>query len=274
MLITDAQAIAAMKAGKAELSCGYVCDLEDAPGVTPEGERYDSIQRNIRGNHVALVAQGRAGKEVRVRVDSAAMVVDAEPGTPACDDVAKVGGAVVASSSTSESESGANVIKLKLDSAEFEVDEKVANAVNAALAKAKADTEAQTARADAAVADAKAARDELAAAPAKIKAQVETRSALETNARKVLGAEAKLDGLSDGEVMKAAAEKFHGKKFDGKGDAYVAAMFDIALENAGRPSAVDAARAGTAPARADSAAPSLADAQAKYFAAQRDAWKK
>ena len=30
-----------------ELSCGYQTDLEETSGVTPEGEHYDAIQRNI-----------------------------------------------------------------------------------------------------------------------------------------------------------------------------------------------------------------------------------
>ena len=37
-----------------ELSCGYYCDLDETPGEY-EGQRYDARQRNIRGNHLALV---------------------------------------------------------------------------------------------------------------------------------------------------------------------------------------------------------------------------
>lgn len=44
-----------------ELSCGYTLDLDMTEGVTPEGEHYDAIQRNIRYNHLAVVARGRAG---------------------------------------------------------------------------------------------------------------------------------------------------------------------------------------------------------------------
>ncbi len=51
--------------GKKELSAGYRCIYEKASGVF-NGEHYDYIQRNIRGNHLALVAQGRMGPEVAV----------------------------------------------------------------------------------------------------------------------------------------------------------------------------------------------------------------
>lgn len=51
--------------GKKELSLGYRCIYEFATGVY-DGQHYDAIQRNIRGNHLALVKEGRMGKEVAV----------------------------------------------------------------------------------------------------------------------------------------------------------------------------------------------------------------
>jgi len=44
-----------------ELSCGYKLDLDETPGITPDGQHYDAIQRNIRYNHLAIVPKGRAG---------------------------------------------------------------------------------------------------------------------------------------------------------------------------------------------------------------------
>jgi len=74
MLVTDAELIAKLEGGKArEISCGYTCDLEESAGEF-DGERYDAIQRNIRGNHVAIVERGRAGPEARVRMDAAVEV--------------------------------------------------------------------------------------------------------------------------------------------------------------------------------------------------------
>lgn len=51
--------------GKDELSCGYRCIYEKASGVF-EGQSYDYIQRKIRGNHLALVGEGRMGADVAV----------------------------------------------------------------------------------------------------------------------------------------------------------------------------------------------------------------
>lgn len=70
LMITDASAIEALDAGKSELSCGYTADLVQEAGVW-QGQPYDAIQRNIRGNHVALVDAGRAGPACSVRMDAA-----------------------------------------------------------------------------------------------------------------------------------------------------------------------------------------------------------
>ena len=51
--------------GKKELSCGYRCTYEVKSGVF-DGEKYDIIQRNMRGNHLATVDEGRMGPEVSV----------------------------------------------------------------------------------------------------------------------------------------------------------------------------------------------------------------
>lgn len=56
---------ALIEAGKRELSAGYQCAYELVSGVW-EGQRYDAVQRNIRGNHLALVNEGRMGPDVAV----------------------------------------------------------------------------------------------------------------------------------------------------------------------------------------------------------------
>ena len=70
LMITDADAIAALDAGRSELSCGYTADVVIEPG-TWQGQRYDAKQTNIRGNHVALVDAGRAGPTCSIRMDAA-----------------------------------------------------------------------------------------------------------------------------------------------------------------------------------------------------------
>ena len=59
-----------------ELSCAYRYDPDFTPGQH-EGVAYDFIMRNIRGNHVALVEEGRAGPDVVV-ADAALWGEDAE----------------------------------------------------------------------------------------------------------------------------------------------------------------------------------------------------
>jgi len=64
--VWDGDAISRIEAGEQkEISCGYHYDPDMTPG-THEGQRYDGVMRNIHGNHVALVKEGRAGADVAV----------------------------------------------------------------------------------------------------------------------------------------------------------------------------------------------------------------
>lgn len=60
LIIYDAIMQSEIESGKRDVSCGY----EYIKEITGNGE---FIQRNIRGNHVAIVDNGRAGKAVRIR---------------------------------------------------------------------------------------------------------------------------------------------------------------------------------------------------------------
>lgn len=51
--------------GKKELSVGYRCRYEKSSGKF-DGQSYDFVMRDIRGNHLALVGDGRMGAEVAV----------------------------------------------------------------------------------------------------------------------------------------------------------------------------------------------------------------
>ncbi len=55
-----------INSGKTELSPAYRCDYEFTSGVF-DGQAYDAVQRNIRGNHLALVDKGRTGPDVAVQ---------------------------------------------------------------------------------------------------------------------------------------------------------------------------------------------------------------
>ena len=64
-----------IESGKKELSWGYRCNYDFTPGKL-NGESYDVVQRNIRGNHLASVDEGRMGPEVAVLDQKDIMVND------------------------------------------------------------------------------------------------------------------------------------------------------------------------------------------------------
>ena len=74
LYIKEEGAIKAVRGGHVKhISLGYKVDYDATPGTTPEGQRYDGVQRNIRGNHVALLPIGvnpRGGAECVLRLDS------------------------------------------------------------------------------------------------------------------------------------------------------------------------------------------------------------
>jgi hypothetical protein len=70
LTIIDSKAIKAIEDGTSkELSAGYTCTIDMTGGLF-DGIAYDGVMRNIQGNHVALVHEGRAGHDVKV-ADSA-----------------------------------------------------------------------------------------------------------------------------------------------------------------------------------------------------------
>lgn len=273
MIITDAETIADIESGKAELSCGYRADIDLTPG-TANGERYDAIQKNVRGNHVAIVDRARAGRSARIRLDKG----DAE----------MIGGPV-----------RERLMKIKING----VDVEVADDVAAHIIRERADSEArlanekhnhdetrkafekQTAKLDAATETAtKAEKARLDAAdPKAFNARVEQRVTLLTGARAVLGDSVKLDG-DDKAVRALVLAKLcpPETKLDGKSDAYLEARFDIELEkflktNPGLDDARRAVEGGTRndgeQVRDDSA--DVEDAARKRMAkANNEAWKR
>lgn len=221
-----------------QISVGYDCDLEMTAGVTPEGEHYDCIQRNIRGNHVALVPDARAGAEAAIRMD-AAIADDTLTHKDSNMDTAQL--------TAKLTEALENVAKLsaRVDSQATEITD-LKNKVGTLTtdnAKLAAERDEHKDRADKAD---KARTDAVAANPAKVKARV----ALEGQARKILGKrcdsvdgktpEVNLDALLDRDVQLAVIK--HVTNVDcmaslaGKDDAYitayVSARYDAAIERA------------------------------------------
>ena len=191
-----------------ELSLGYETELEETPGVTPEGEHYDAIQRNIRYNHLAIVPRGRAGN-ARLNMDGNQSIEEVE------------------TMST----------KIKMDNGiEYEVPAEVKVAYDAMVEKAdatKKDLDAMTAKFDSATAEIEKLKADAEKQEADFKAKfdeaVKTTIELRSIAQKH-GIE-KADEMSNDEIKKAVVAKVHPKlNLDGKSAEYIAVAFDLAKD--------------------------------------------
>ena len=191
-----------------ELSLGYETELEETPGVTPEGEHYDAIQRNIRYNHLAIVPRGRAGN-ARLNMDGNQSIEEVE------------------TMST----------KIKMDNGiEYEVPAEVKVAYDAMVEKAdatKKDLDAMTAKFDSATAEIEKLKADAEKQEADFKAKfdeaVKTTIELRSIASKH-GIE-KADEMSNEEIKKAVVAKVHPKlNLDGKSAEYIAVAFDLAKD--------------------------------------------
>lgn len=68
LVVTDARTIEDIKSGKKQLSAGYTADLVEESGYF-KGQHYTHIQKNIRGNHLAIVSEGRMGADAAIVLD-------------------------------------------------------------------------------------------------------------------------------------------------------------------------------------------------------------
>ena len=228
---------AAINAGNKELSVGYELDLEETAGITPEGERYDAIQRNIRPNHLAIVSKGRAGN-ARLNMDGNEAVNDKDE----------------------------TMSKIRLDNGiEYDAAPEVIQAFNQLKqdeAACKTKLAQAEARADGAEADLKALQDKQP--QIKQDALQEARERLELEAvAKTHGVDFKEDTTAR-EIKVAVIKAIRGDalNLDGKTDDYVAAAFDMALATHDE-QAKNKALAGQRQDMADKDAGSTSAAQAR-----------
>lgn len=274
LLVTDADLVKKLEDGDArQVSCGYLCDLEETPGITKEGLRYDAVQRNIRGNHVAIVPVGRAGPEVRVRMDAAEQINET-PKEKHMHQV-RIDGITYEVTTPQAVEAFAKLEKQHAD--QLEKAKKDAADAQATADKAQATADKAQAKSDAAADELKKAHAELKELPAKLKADMATRSELEDKARVVLGAEAKLDGLSPLDVRKAVLAALAPElKLDGKSEAYIEARFDAAMErhqNEDSDWAKDATKLEDTKKNDSTERLDSEKAKKAFVAASKDAWK-
>jgi hypothetical protein len=201
-----------------ELSLGYNVDLEMSPGVAPDGSHYDAIQRNIRVNHLSVVAKGRAGV-ARLNMDGDEEVTIHQP-------------------------EQTKMPKLKTDAGiEYEVPAEVlayADKIKRDADEAAAKVTTLTAKVDTITAERDGLKAKVDAQPAALKA---AEDAAREQGRKDAAARAELEtlagafkvdhkGKTDKEVkvaiIVAANPKFDAKD---KSDAYLDAAFDMAKES-------------------------------------------
>lgn len=205
LIVKDAAAIKAINSGKCELSAGYTAIYDHAPGVTPEGEPYDYVQREIKINHVAIVDRARAGAHARI--------FDNDP----------TGGNKMPVLITTDSGRSVDVA----DPANAQV---VADAFDRLLARATgAEKKAETAQATADGAAEKLAAALALTSDSAIQLRVAELHRVTAVARKIVGDSFKCDSCDSIEIMRAAmAAKRPAIAWGDKSADYVQCAFEIA----------------------------------------------
>ena len=216
MMLRDAAAIKAVKDGKNQISVGYSCDLEWVDGVTPDGDRYDAVQTNIQGNHVAIVSTARGGPELKFG-DKGETVMELK--TVTIDGIA------------CQMTDTAMVLVQKLQD-EFELfkkkkkkeDEDDEEEKNKFKKKDSAQ-EAAIAVKDAEIVELKAKLTD-ALSPERLHQRVKDLNAVIERATKIAGKPLKTDGLSDADIRRQVVDGKLGDVAKGWDDSKVEAAFD------------------------------------------------
>jgi len=248
MTITDQDAIERIMRGDAkEVSAGYRVNYEANAGVTDSGENYDGIQKEINGNHIAVVRRGRAGPQVKLHLDR---LDAADP------------------SLITPIEEPSMTAKVNFDGAEFEVTESVALAVTKEREDAKKSYEDMKKMYDGMMSEASKMKEEMDAMHKEMKGKqdsaegradalaeentalkadldsakqvnvdslVEERIALIDKARPSLDSAFDFSGKSVREIMEASIKAVRGDSdLSVRSDDYVTAMFDTLVEAGSR----------------------------------------
>lgn len=292
LVINDADAVRAVETGyRRETSCGYACDLDETPGVSPDGERYDARQTKVHYNHLAIVEAGRAGTS-RIRIDNAD--TDALFEIPSASaELTRTDNASKGSPVDELQKALAKITELtaERDAAKTRADEadKKAKDVELKLAQAESDKAAEKTRADAEKTRADNAEKARTDAANAFESQVQERASLQAQAIEFLGRNDKgevlgPDGKTSIDVVKmdaralkvAVVEKLDGTKIDEKrSDDAVAFAYELAVDRAKKSAdAFGAARTTIAVGRVDNQSDD-AEAKAKAAAKNRlnNAWK-
>ena len=279
LLIARKDALEGLGKDLVEVSRGVNVRIDETPGVTPEGERYDRVQRDIVYNHIALgpPGWGRQGASVSLRLDSGDNeIFENERTDTTMLKIKLADGTVREFKNDSELQAYYDGLAARTDAfpppKSKDEDEEEEKKKKAEKKDAEDKLAAEKARADAATAEL-----------AKIK-----RTELETSARKVLGAEAKFDAqgadgkpvpMTDRAVREAVIKRLDSNaKLDAESDEYVRVRYDIAIAQAPASSnRSDAISAGLRGVRVDGSNPGETPkprADIKMRQDANEAWKK
>lgn len=220
MMLMDADRVRNSRAK--ELSVGYTSDIVWKAGITADGEEYDAVQRNIRANHIAIVAQARGGPKLRLGDESKGdkqmsrelltrtIAVDGIEVTMADQDAAIVNRAMTRLND-----------ELKQSTANIEALKKQVADQAAELATAKKSVETK----DGEIIALKKKVEDAAVKPEDLDRRVIERNAVIDAARKVLGKEYRADGKSDSDIKREAVNKFLGDAAKGLTDEQIIGAF-------------------------------------------------
>lgn len=229
LMVADQKTINKVNDGKRELSAGYTCELVWGDGVTPDGKPFQAKQTKIRANHVAIVARGRAGSDVRIG-DSAIQWGAAPITAQDKESTMTTRNVMVDGLSVETTDAGAQAIsKLLADRSALQA--QIA-ADGEKYRKDMEEKDKQLSKKDAELDDAKAK----VLTPDAISKLVADRVALEATALKITP-DVKPTGLSDAALKTAVVKAKLGDKLPAErvnDQAYIDARFDILAEDAGK----------------------------------------
>jgi hypothetical protein len=282
LTVTDKEAIEEIMRGNVrEVSCGYKVDYVDQPGTTPDGQHYDGYQRNIRGNHVAIVKRARGGPNVRLMLDSAdAAVTELLTSTKGeimsanivFDGVSFEADSALAAAIVAEREDAkASYADMKRKYDEMtSAAEKMKAEMDAMEKEMKGKCDSAEGRADALEQEVESLKADLEAAKqVNVDSLVEERIALIDKARTSLDSAFDFTGKTAREIMEASIKAVRGDAdLSERSDDYVTAMFDTLAES---PRADSVATEELRKAVASIASP--ASAPSSYMDRIQNAWK-
>jgi len=232
--IMDAAAIQAVQAGKRELSVGYRTEIVWGDGTAPDGTPYQARQTNIVADHIAIVAQGRAGAQCRIGdawtpTETSAPARETTPMKTHLigDNAVEMSDAAIVAVKGLQTQLGtltADNLQLTADKTALIADHKTAlEAKDGEILKLQADHKVAVDAKDAEIATLKA----LTLTADKLDAALAERATVLDAAKPVLGATFDAKGKSVADIRRATVAKRLGDKaVEGKTDDHVAIAFD------------------------------------------------